>query len=391
MSVAFRAVRQAVTKTFAIAAVLFLAACNTDIGNLGASGPSVNPSKPVPVALLVPKSHPQAGTVAASLERAARLAISELDGVQVDLRVYDTAGNAAQAAQQAQIAVDAGAKIILGPLYGDAANEVGKVAAAKNVNVLSFSNNTDIAGGNVFVLGSTFANTAKRLLTYAKGHGKSKIVIVHADNVEGQFGRNAIQQAAVRSGVTVTGVQSFPFSQQGVVSAVPAIRSTVRSTGADSVFITSSSAGALPLLLQLMPEAGLSPETTQYIGLTRWDVPPQTLALPGAQGSWFTLPNQDMLNAFQARYNSAYGSDPHQLAGLAFDGIAAIGALVKSGRKDALSTTALTQAAGFQGTGGVFRLLTDGTNERALAVATVENNQVVILDRAPTSFGGFGF
>ena len=38
-----------------------------------------------------------------------------------------------------------------------------------------------------------------------------------------------------------------------------------------------------------------------------------------------------------------------------------------------------------------FRLRRDGTNERALAVATIRNNQVVVLDPAPRSFGGFGF
>ena len=75
----------------------------------------------------------------------------------------------------------------------------------------------------------------------------------------------------------------------------------------------------------------------------------------------------------------------------AFDGIAAIGALVKQGRGDALTGRALTQSAGFQGTGGVFRLKSDGTNERGLAVATVRNNQMVILDPAPSSFSGAGF
>lgn len=52
---------------------------------------------------------------------------------------------------------------------------------------------------------------------------------------------------------------------------------------------------------------------------------------------------------------------------------------------------ALTQNSGFQGANGVFRLRPDGTNERGLAVATVRNNQVIILDPAPSGFGGAGF
>ncbi len=214
---------------------------------------------------------------------------------------------------------------------------------------------------------------------------------MHPQNVEGEFGKAAVQAAASQNGVRVASVQSFAFSQEGVTAAVPRIRDAVQSTGADSVFLTSNSAGALPLLLQLMPEAGISPSTTQYMGLSRWDVPPQILSMPGAQGSYFTLNDTAAENAFKSRYRAQFGSDPHQLAGLAFDGIAAIGALARQGRSDALSGRALTQNSGFQGANGVFRLRGDGTNERGLAVATVRNNQVTILDPAPSGFGGAGF
>ena len=64
---------------------------------------------------------------------------------------------------------------------------------------------------------------------------------------------------------------------------------------------------------------------------------------------------------------------------------------MKQGRGDALTGQALTQSAGFQGVGGVFRLLGNGTNERGLAVATVRDGQVVVIDAAPRAFGGFGF
>ena len=51
---------------------------------------------------------------------------------------------------------------------------------------------------------------------------------------------------------------------------------------------------------------------------------------------------------------------------------------------------ALTQGAGFQGVSGIFRLRPDGTNERGLAVATIQNRQVVVIDPAPRAFGGAG-
>ena len=68
----------------------------------------------------------------------------------------------------------------------------------------------------------------------------------------------------------------------------------------------------------------------------------------------------------------------------------AIGALAAAGNSQALTKAALTQPQGFRGTTGVFRLLRNGLNQRGLAVATFQNNQVVILDQAPRSFGGPG-
>ena len=99
-----------------------------------------------------------------------------------------------------------------------------------------------------------------------------------------------------------------------------------------------------------------------------------------------------MSSIFQSRYLAAYGNNPHPIAGLAYDGIAAIGALAAQGQSDALTRGALTQSAGFVGVNGVFRLLADGTNERGLAVAQIQENQVVVIDPAPRAFaGGAGF
>ena len=117
---------------------------------------------------------------------------------------------------------------------------------------------------------------------------------------------------------------------------------------------------------------------------------PQLLALPGVQGGLFAMPDQGPATLFQDRYAATYGSQPHPLAGLAYDGIAAVGALIATG-DGALTRSALTTPEGFRGTSGVFRLLPNGQNERGLAVATIQQNQVMILEQAPRNFGTAGF
>ncbi|MFP4303842.1 penicillin-binding protein activator [Rhodosalinus sp.] len=385
--------RKFAARALAALSILWLAACEPVGVSLPAVGQerSIDTSRPVPVALLVPRSDEGAASIARDLETAARLAVDDLGDVAIDLRVYDTAGDAGTAASVAQRAADEGAGIILGPLFGEAANAAAVQVADDGLNVLSFSNNSSIAGGNLFVLGPTFENAADRLVAYAARQGRTRSVIVHPDTVEGQFGRNAIESAAAAQGMRVVGTVPFPFSEEGAVDAASRAVEAVRSNDADSIFLTSTSSGALPLLAQLLPEQGLDPSDTQYIGLARWDVPQQTLDLPGVQGGWFARPDEAMMESFRDRFETAHGRRPHPLAGLAYDGIAAIGALVEQGNGATLTRGDLTQSSGFQGTGGAFRLLPDGTNQRALAVATVRDGQVEILDPAPRSFRGAGF
>ena len=369
-----------------------LAGCAGGLTPIGA-GRNVNPDRPVTVALLVPGGSGAQGrdVLATSLENAARLAVSDLQGVQIDLRVYQTGGDAERAASVAQQAVGDGAKIIVGPLFADAARAVGQAVAPSGVNVLSFSNNPSAASRNVFLLGPMFENTAARLMQFAATQGKGRVMLIAEQNQAGEVATAAVRRAAQRSVADLVAVQSYQFSQQGVVQAVPQIASRARSSNAQTLLFTAGSEGALPLLAELLPQNGLSQERFQYAGLTRWDIPASTLQLSGLEGGWFTLPDPGVMRQFEARYTGAYGEAPHPVASLGFDAIAAVGGLLSTGGADALSAARITQGNGFRGAGGTFRLRPDGTNERALAVAEIRDGATVVISPAPRGFSGGGF
>jgi hypothetical protein len=384
--------RKGTRAVLAIVAAAALSACEVDLSQVGGNaGGTKSNGNAVDVALLVPYGSATPGDegLARALENAARLAIADLGDGKINLTVYNTAGQAGTAASAASQAVAAGADIILGPLRSDAANAAAVAVSGSTVNVISFSNNTSIAGGNLFVLGNTFDSIASRLMGYASSQGRSRVVVVYPRTPVGQIARSAVVKAAAGTNVQVVGDGSFEFSEQGIIAAVPVIAETIKQSGATAVMLTSNSTGALPLLAQMLPENGISPAVTKYIGLTRWDVPAQTLSLPGVQGGWFALPDPGPVAQFNSRYASAYGDSAHPLSGLAYDGIAAIGAL--SAKKLAMSKGNLTQSSGFKGVNGVFRFRANGTNQRAMAIAQVTNNQVQIIDPAPKSFGIGGF
>jgi amino acid/amide ABC transporter substrate-binding protein, HAAT family (TC 3.A.1.4.-) len=378
------------TRRGALAGLLSLAACGPISLGGARNGPRVDTTAPVTVGLLVPagSSTPGNDILASNLETPRGWRSATWTAWPSTCGSMPPRGDPAVAAQVARQAVDDGARILLGPVHGAEASAVGTAMAALGINVLSFSNNPAIAGNNVFVLGLTPDNAARRVLSYAAAHDRGRVMVIGERTTAGELMMASVNRAAAETGVEIVSVETYEFSQQGIVAALPQMASSARSSGAQSILFTADSAGALPVLAQLLPDNRIAYPQFQFLGVTQWNIPPATLQLRGLQDGWFTLPDPAVTQQFESRYTAAYGAAPHPIAGLAYDGIAAIGALLGTGSPEALSHSALRQASGFVGVNGVFRFLDDGTNERGLAVATIRDNAVMILDPAPRSFVG---
>ena len=133
--------RKTLIALIALSLLAAISGCNVGLSTIG-PGRVLNTSDPVPVALLIPQSDEKTQKISISIENAARLAIADLGNIRIDLRVYDTAGSAVVAGQVAQQAVDEGAKIILGPLFAEAANAAGLAVADEGVNAVSYTHLT---------------------------------------------------------------------------------------------------------------------------------------------------------------------------------------------------------------------------------------------------------
>lgn len=379
-----------------MSAAAFLGACDTTAGFRSGVSKAVDPDQKVKVALLVPLGSGKADltSLGTSLVNAARLAQADLTGAQIELQVYETAGEPSRAAAVAQQAIDGGAQIILGPLFSTATASVAQVAAPRGVNVLSFSNNSAVAGQNTYLLGVTFESSADRLVGYASSRGLNNIGVVNTADVAGQSGVAAVQTAAARHGANFVGSAAYPLSAEGVSNAAPEIAATMRGVGANAIVFTDSPSGGLTFLTSILNTMGVNSKSSQFIGLTRWNAAGNTLNERTLNGGWFAAPDAALAAQFNGRYQGAYGSSPHSLAGLAYDGVAAIGAMIKSAKaqnsNNTFSTKALTNPSGFAGVNGVFRFLPSGQNQRGLAILQVSNGAASVISPAPKGFGSAG-
>ncbi len=375
---------------------LALAGCAVPGPGTDTGSAAVDPDKPVRVALLVPlgSTDSQREALGQSLVNAAQMARGDLQNVDLELSVYATAGEADAAENAARTALQEGADVILGPLFSAATARVAPLAAAEGLTVLSLSNTPDVAGGNVYILGNTFENTARRVVGHATANGMLDIAVVHPQGPEGQLARNAVAQAVQASGARLVAEASYPLSVQGITDATPDIARQLRGAAANAVVLTDGPTGGLTFVAETLRGLGVRQSSSRFLGIQRWDTSAQAMAQPGLSGGWFAAPDQALSAQFEARFEDRFGQPPHPLSGLAYDGMAAIGALVAEaraeGRSDPFAPERLTQTSGFAGVMGIFRFMSNGRNERAMAVYEVVDGTAQQISPAPRNFGASG-
>ena len=390
---------------FAIAAMTLLAACtpNRTAGPGAAPVPPVNqtqptlppgavdPARPVTVALLVPLSGANQGGITAgtALANAARMAMVDLADPTLKLEVYDTAGDAATARAVAERAVSDGAALILGPLFGANTPGVGEVAARRGLNVISFSTDTAVAGGPVFVSGFLPEAEAERILGFAASRGLTRVGVYYPQTDYGQAALRGAESAAHRSGTQIVATASYPRTFQGIQDTSEGFAGSALAAGANAVLVPDGGQG-LRTVAAFSDYNGIDPATIKYLGLGQWNGA-ETLQEPALQGGWFPAPDPNRLDRFSSYYAARHGAQPPFIAVLGYDAVQIAGQLLSDARRSGSVTpfgrNELTRPAGFQGTLGPVVFLPNGQNRRAMAILEVAQGRFEVIDPAPGYLG----
>ena len=118
---------------------------------------------------------------------ASEMALFEAGNSSVTLLPQDTAQGAHQAALKA---LDEGAELLVGPIFAAEVEAVKPLLSARNVSLVCFSTDQNVAGNGTFILGFLPVQQIERVLSFAKEKGLSKIAAL---TPEGQYGRHIDQ------------------------------------------------------------------------------------------------------------------------------------------------------------------------------------------------------
>ena len=154
------------------------------------------------VALLLPLSGSNAELGQAMLE-AAQLALFTTEAERLTLVPRDTAGTADGATQAARSAIADGAQLILGPLLAAEVEAVKPIARDAKVNVIAFSTATQLAGGNVFLIGFLPRQEIVRAVAFARERGLTRFAALAPNSPYGRLMTDALREAASAGGGSV--------------------------------------------------------------------------------------------------------------------------------------------------------------------------------------------
>lgn len=362
------------------------------------AGGLVEPGGVAKVALLAPlgDARPQIRAIAQSLTDSAQLALRDMNDPLIDLRVYDTAGSPQGAAQAAARAVQDGASVVVGPLFATSITAAGPIAAQAGLPMISFSTDATVAGGNVFLIGFLPQQEINRVISYAASQGITNVAALTPETDFGRLASGAVRQSAALAGARVTAIQSYQPSFQGVEAGVQSYVETHKSYEeiGDPIqgVLLADQGQALQTLGAYLAYYDVNRRNTKFLGVGGWNSG-VTLKEPSLRGGVFASPDPSIQQLYVERFEAAFGRQPHPLGALAYDALAAVGAMTAEARTTASSypfrLEAITAPSGFVGVNGVFRFLPNGLNERELAILEVTPEGFEVVDPAATSFAGY--
>src|SRR6516162_2510127 len=379
-----------------LTSAILLAGCSGKLGDLlsSSSSPSA-PAQPatnigsgaVKVGLILPLSgNGNAAVAAKSMRNAAEMALTEFNSPDIQLLVKDDGGSAAGAQQAAQQVLDEGAEIILGPLFALTVTPVGQLARARNVPVIAFSTDANVAAHGVYLLSFLPESDVDRIIAYAVSQGRRSYAALVPDNAYGTVVEAAFKQVVPRRGGRIVAFERYPLDKAQMQGP---IRNVAQAAAhADAIFIPDG-AEAVGTAVQTLIASGVDTKRVQLLGTGLWE-DAQVFSNPQLDGGWYAGPDTSGFRSFSARYRSRYGQDPVRTASLAYDAVALVAALVKTQGKQRFTEEVLTNASGFAGIDGLFRFRPDGTNQRGLAVLRVSPTGGQSVSPPPKSFGASG-
>ncbi|MBE5072817.1 penicillin-binding protein activator [Erythrobacteraceae bacterium E2-1 Yellow Sea] len=330
------------------------------------------------IALLVPMSGTN-GEVGKSIANATTMALLDTNADNLRITTYDTAQGARNAAERAMAD---GNLLILGPLLAENVPAILAEAQPRGVPLITFSNDTKVAGPNVFIMGQVPEQSIARTVGYARAHGSNRFAALLPQGDYGDRAEMALVNALRDYGGALAKTERYSRGNTAIVSAAGKLK---EAGGYDTVLIADSA----KLATQGAGELRSGGTNTKIMGTELWSGENSISRVSALRGALFSSVSNQRFTRFSSSYETRFGTKPYRLATLGYDSVLLTLRVARDwrvGRK--FPTGKLLDDGGFLGLDGAFRFGRNGVIERAMEVRQIGNGTVETVDAAPARFGG---
>ncbi len=352
------------------------------------TGPSVK------VALLVPLTGANAALGKAMQDAAVMAIFDKYEGIPqskqmrtVELLPKDTGDTADQAAEAARQAVDAGADIILGPVFGNQVAAVAPIARSQTIPVITFSNNTSALSPGVYLFGFIPDQQVTRVIEFALTRNLTQIAGLAPSNPYGNTVMKQLLRQAEAKGVVAQPIEYYPQDATSVMREVKRIASILKMPPEGRKALLIAEGGErLAMIHNALAAEKISGMNLPLLGTGLWDTP-DVLRFPTLRGGIFASADLEKNRQFEQRFAERFGYRPDRRVSLAYDATALAATLALLPEGADFSHAALTDPVGFNGpANGIFRFRNNGVAERALAIMQITESGFVTIEPSQDSF-----
>lgn len=318
---------------------------------------------PIKAGLILPMEGPDAA-LGLAMWQAARMALMDAKlGDDLTLLPRAVNGDPAQTLAAAQELAQEGVQVIIGPLYG--ADLARAAQALPGQTWIGFSNDAQLRGAGIFLMGHDGAAQAYRVARLAADRGLQRIVALLPRSPYGDRALAGVQ-AALRDALPARLVAVERYSGTNTALGVAAL--APRLAEADAVFIADGPGGLRAAVAALLAQ-GFDPNRQRLLTTAMIETG-ELVEDPMFAGAWYAAPERAAFDRFASRMAQDTGQAPPRLAALGYDAVAFLAKRVERAKRDHAAFTArsLEGYDGLDGAEGFLRLIPSGLAERAIAV-----------------------
>jgi branched-chain amino acid transport system substrate-binding protein len=346
----------------------------------GAAPTAATPAATTKVALLLPLSGRQAA-LGGALQNAAQLAVFDQAGGDFELMPRDT-GDTPEGAQRAlRDALASGAQLVIGPLFSGSVAAIKPLTQSANIPVIALSNDASMAGNNVYIAGFSPQQQVQRVISFARSQNVTQIAALIPTGAYGDLVLAAARNAAKQAGGNLVRVERYDPTTFDFTNAVQSIMGVHEQING---LLLAEGGDKLRSITQQLAAQKFDNNRIRLLGTGLWDEADIGRNNLFVVGGWYAGVPATARNNFAASYQSNFGQQPPRLASLAYD--ATMVAITLARRNTRFDQASLTDASGFNGIDGLFRLTMNGTVERNLAINQITTSGADVIDAARSSF-----